>query len=160
MQPQNVTMILIPLLIAFFFFPNQEPQNVWNKYQINGFTQGTTYNITYYAPERSISEKDLDSIFKTIDQSMSIYQENSLISQFNSATNGVTADVHLINVITRSQEINRDTGGLFDITLLPLMDAWGFHKKGMTPTTPNTKTLKEVLSCMGSSLLELKGNQL
>ncbi len=152
-------MIFILILIAFFL-PKQEQQEVWNKYQINGFTQGTTYNITYYAAERNIGEHQIDSIFNTIDQSLSMYQEHSLINQFNASAKGVTADAHLINVMQRSQEINRETRGLFDITLLPLMEVWGFHKKGMTPSTPNAKTLKAIKGCIGNSLLERKGNQL
>lgn len=152
-------MIILPILIALFF-PHQEPQNVWNKYQINGFTQGTTYNISYYAKERSVGEHQVDSIFASIDQSLSIYKENSLISQFNNSSKGILADKHLIKVVKRSKEINKATNGLFDITLLPLMNAWGFHKKGMEPTTPDAAILKDVKTCMGNTLLERKGNQL
>ncbi|MCW2118921.1 FAD:protein FMN transferase [Flavobacterium sp. 7A] len=149
-------MIFINLIIALLFPPSS--QEVWNKYQINGFTQGTTFSVTYYAQQRIVSESQLDSIFGQIDASLSIYDEKSLISQFNDSSEGVLMDLHFKNVIQRSHEIYQDTDGLFDITVLPLMEAWGFGKKGIVPTEPNSELLKEVKRNIGSKLLQIKGN--
>lgn len=151
-------MILVYWLIGVLFPSHLNPL-VWNKYQINGFTQGTTYHITYYASDSSITAYQIDSIFSKIDHSLSIYQENSLISQFNRSKNGIRADQHFINVVKRSKEIYRQTNGLFDITLLPLMEAWGFSTTKTVPTEPSEAALAKIKQCMGSGLLHIKGNQ-
>ena len=135
-------MIFINLIIAFLFSPTS--QQVWNKYQISGFTQGTTYNVTYYSQERVVNENQLDSVFNRIDLSLSIYEERSLISQFNNTKDGIVMDTH----------------GLFDITVLPLMEAWGFGKKGVIPTEPNPEMIKEIKKNIGTNLLKTKGNSL
>jgi thiamine biosynthesis lipoprotein len=151
-------MIFINLIIALLFPPSS--QEVWNKYQINGFTQGTTYSVTYYAKERSVSESQLDSIFNRIDASLSIYDAQSLISQFNDSKDGVLMDSHFKNVIQRSMEIYQDTDGLFDITVLPLMEAWGFGKKGIVATEPNAELIKKIQQNIGTNLLKIKSNSL
>ncbi|AWG23254.1 thiamine biosynthesis protein ApbE [Flavobacterium faecale] len=151
-------MIFINLIIALFFPPSS--QEVWSKYQINGFTQGTTYSVTYYAQQRIVSESQLDSIFARIDASLSIYDERSLISQFNDSKDGIVMDTHFKNVIQCSHEIYQDTDGFFDITVLPLMEAWGFGKKGIVPTEPNSELIKEIKKNTGSKLLQIKGNSL
>lgn len=147
-------------LLISFWLPSLGALPVWNKYQINGFTQGTTYSVTYYATKPLIAERQLDSIFSTIDQSLSIYQPNSLINQFNASAHGVYLDLHLNTVVRRAQEINRATNGLFDITVLPLMQVWGFTTNGIRPQKPNAEALKKVKNCMGNKRLKWKGNEL
>lgn len=53
-------------------------------------------------------------------------------------------DKHFIKVINRSTQIHTQTDGLFDVTLLPLMEAWGFTKRGMVPKEPSSKTMLEI----------------
>jgi thiamine biosynthesis lipoprotein len=50
---------------------------------LSGYAQGTSWNVTYFHGDSTVSKSDLDSIFNSIDSSLSIYKPYSLISRFN-----------------------------------------------------------------------------
>lgn len=129
------------------------------KIQINGTAQGTTYHITYYASDSLVKKKQIDSILNKIDSSLSLYKPYSLINQFNSSKDGVVVDKHFANVVKKAQKVYKNTKGLFDITIYPLTEAWGFGPKKMD-SVPGAATVKHLLSCVDSRLLYWKKNKL
>ena len=50
---------------------------------LTGLIYGTTYNIQFYNSNSENFSKEIDSIFKAIDNSMSTYKPNSIISKIN-----------------------------------------------------------------------------
>lgn len=128
-------------------------------YRITGQAQGTTYAITYYANRELVTKAQADSIFKSIDASLSIYQPGSLISRFNASAEGVEMDGHFGHVIAKSMEVYRETGGLFDITVYPLVRAWGFGTKA-TDAMPDSAAIRQMLSCVGSDKLKMEHGRL
>src|SRR5688572_26805862 len=108
-------------LLAFI-----QPDTSWQKIQLNGTAQGTTYHITYYAPDTIVSKQQIDSILNKIDTSLSIYNPASLITRFNNSDTGITMDAHFKTVVNKSLSTWQQTAGIFDITILPLVQAWGF----------------------------------
>lgn len=99
-------------------------------YKINGFSQGTTYTASYFATDSIITKAQIDSVLRVIDLSMSLYEPKSLINKFNAAQVAQTkVDQHMLAVLKKSFEINKQTDGLFDITIQPLMRFWGFYKE-------------------------------
>lgn len=131
----------------------------WLKIQLNGAAQGTTYHITYYAPDSTVSQDQIDSILHQIDNSLSIYQPQSLITRFNQSTTGITMDHHLKTVVQQSLQTCKQTNGIFDITILPLVQAWGFGPT-KAENLPDEATIKNLKSCVNSRLLRIKGNRL
>lgn len=127
---------------------------------LEGKAQGTYYVIKYIAADTSSLQKAIDSIFASIDQSLSLYQPNSLINQFNEKGQ-VQMDAHMQAVIARSLEISRITNGAFDITVKPLVDVWGFgvHRPAERKI-PSRDTLHAILAYTGSKYLQVKGNRL
>jgi FAD:protein FMN transferase len=93
-----------------------------------GFTQGTTYSIVY---DNSINISPLDlkmrveKILHNFDMSMSIYIDSSIISRINRNEDAVP-DSFFVDVFNKSVLISQMTGGAFDITVGPLVRAWGF----------------------------------
>ena len=116
----------VPCWMVFFIRPQ------WQEIHINGNAQGTTYHITYYTRGKSVTHRQIDSLLKEVDRSLSIYDPQSLISRFNRSARGMEMDTHLNHVVHKSLEVKEATGGIFDITVLPLMTAWGFGT-GATP---------------------------
>lgn len=96
-----------------------------NYRQSEGMIWHTTYHITYN------SDKELgDSIMSTlkvVDNSLNFFNPNSLLSKVNSS-DSIRVDTHLQRVYETSIEVNRISNGMFDPTLGPLIDAWGFGK--------------------------------
>ena len=129
------------------------------EYHVNGNAQGTTYHITYYAPDSLLTQRQADSIFDKLDSSLSEYKTYSLISRFNAAATGIVMDEHLRKVVRRSLDIWRDTRGESDITVAPLVQAWGFGPRRETGL-PDAADIKTMLACVGAEKLHISGNRL
>lgn len=129
------------------------------KVQINGSAQGTTYHITYYAKDSLVVKSQIDSLLSVIDHSLSLYQPNSLINQFNQSPTGLIVGDHFIAVTKAAQSIFKKTNGLFDITIGPLTKAWGFGP--IKPDSlPDKKSIQSLLSCIDTRLLYWEGKKL
>lgn len=128
-------------------------------FRLSGTAQGTTWHITYYAKDSTVSKGQIDSILSVIDSSLSIYKPYSLISRFNAAPSGITIDSHFIKVIRESLVVYRQTNGIFDVTVQPLVQAWGFSAKKMN-TLPDSATIRLLRNCVDSRYLSLEKDQL
>lgn len=131
----------------------------WNRYTIKGKAQGTTYNIVYYGKDSVVTKKMIDEKLIQLDSSLSLYKDYSKVNQFNNSAEGILLDEHLLAVIKKSLAVYKDTEGLFDITVYPLVEAWGF---GMTKTKniPDSSAILSLRNCVSSELIELKGSYL
>jgi thiamine biosynthesis lipoprotein len=93
-----------------------------------GFTQGTTYSIVY-DNKKNIDPQELkikvEHILHDFDMSLSLYEDSSIISRIN-RNEEVVADSFFTEVFTKSALISEMTDGAFDITVGPLVKAWGF----------------------------------
>jgi FAD:protein FMN transferase len=103
--------------------------------RISGRAQGTSYSIVYQDPVKFKPEdvKNIaDTIFKNFDRSVSTYNPSSVISKVN-RNEPVRVDTFFTGVFNKSKEISLLTDGAFDITVGPLVKAWGFgpdnHRK-------------------------------
>lgn len=128
-------------------------------FHITGYAQGTSYRITYYADDTLIYKKEIDSAFASLDSSLSLYKPYSLINQFNASSAGVLMDEHLRAVVKKSITVFRATDGAFDITVQPLVEAWGF---GTTrkETVPDSAAVQALLPCVSSDGLRLRRHRL
>lgn len=113
-----------------------------NTIKISGVAQGTTYHITYLAGEYSNYREAFDSIFKKIDLSLSTYVPGSVISKTNRNDTAVIVDDYFSDVFNKSQEVSEKTKGLFDVTVAPIINAYGF---GFTKKEKVTKFLIDSL---------------
>ncbi|MGV8878753.1 MAG: FAD:protein FMN transferase [Sphingobacteriaceae bacterium] len=139
--------------ISLFFNADIEP------FHLAGETQGTTYQLTYYASNELVNKIQIDSILLKIDSSLSLYKPYSLISRFNRAEEGLTVDDHFVKVIRKSLQVYKRTDGLFDVTVQPLVQAWGFGPIKITHL-PDSTTIRELLKCIGTNKIHLNGNSL
>jgi thiamine biosynthesis lipoprotein len=122
----NAKGILLVLVIAFFASGcNVKKPEFAN---ITGMAQGTTYSIVFENPEKFKPEelkRAVDKIFHDFDMSLSLYNDSSIISKINRNEN-VIVDTFFTEVFKKSYEISVMTDGAFDITVGPLVKAWGF----------------------------------
>ena len=97
----------------------------------SGLVFGTSYNITYQSNDNL--KPEIEKTLAEVDTSLSPFNEKSVITHVNK-NEAVTLDDHFITVFRLSSEIYKDTEGAFDITVAPLVNAWGFgFKNGITP---------------------------
>lgn len=117
------TGILLLAVILFACNRASEP-GVWMK--LGGSTQGTYYNVTYFTADSTNYQEDLEKLLGDFDQSLSNYIDTSLISRFNRSDEGIVPDHYLETCFNCAREVTDATGGAFDITVAPLVNAWGF----------------------------------
>ncbi|WP_225869648.1 FAD:protein FMN transferase [Pedobacter psychroterrae] len=145
----------ILFLLPLFFFIKEEQR----QYVIQGYAQGTDYTIKYFAADSVVSKAEIDSILVLIDSSMSLYKPYSQINKFNNSEAGLRLDKHFQKVIKRSFEISKDTRGKFDVTVAPLVQAWGFGAKAISGF-PDSLEIKRLLEFTGMKYLRLKKDYL
>jgi len=87
---------------------------------------GTSYNILYFKKESLDLQKEIDSVFDVVNQSLSTYIPTSDISKINRGDNTLVIDHMFTEVFNHSKEIHRATNGYFDPTVGVLVNAWGF----------------------------------
>lgn len=125
-----------------------------------GKAQGTYYIVKYLSRDTASLKPRIDSVFEAIDQSLSLYRPGSLINRFNTE-GAVEMDAHLQAVVTRALQISKATAGTFDITVKPLVDAWGFGVvRPAAPAQPAADSLQRLLQQVGYRYLRVKGNRL
>jgi FAD:protein FMN transferase len=148
------------LILLFFIVLLCANRSVeWKRYAIAGTAQGTTYSIIYYAEDSTVTKSVIDSVLMSLDSSLSLYKPYSHINQFNNSAKGIILDHHLVQVVKKSIATYKATNGLFDITVQPLVHAWGFGVT-KTNTVPDATAIKNILSCVNTKLLRLKRNRL
>lgn len=98
---------------------------------LEGETMGTFYHIKYQASEKDIFAKEIDSLLLTINNSLSTYIPKSTIARFNALDKGVESDPYFEEVFLAAKEVFKKSGGAFDPTVMPLVNAWGFGFKDM-----------------------------
>lgn len=147
---------LVPAALLFTAITSFRKTEI-QKIQLTGNAQGTTYQVTYYAADSLLTRKQVDSLFAVMDSSMSLYKPGSLINRFNQSPVGIDIDAHLGKVVSRSLSISRETDGLFDITVQPLVKAWGFGNKNVT-RYPNRRKVRSLLKCVGIDNISLSGS--
>ena len=128
------------------------------KFLIMGEGQGTTYQVIYYSRDSIVTKKQIDSIIDKIDSSLSLYRPYSLINRFNQSDSGLLVDDHFLTVLDKSLKTFHETGGLFDITVQPLVQAWGFGVKPIL-SLPDSDAVRSLKKCVGSENVQVVGRK-
>lgn len=117
-----------------------------------GIVFGTTYHIVYQYKE-DLQPQLMEQIAK-VDKSLSTYNPQSVISKVNTNDSSVVLDDHFLTVFNKSLEISQKTDSAFDITVAPLVNAWGFGFKKKETITP--AKIDSILAFVGIGKVALK----
>ena len=97
-----------------------------NYKRIQGDAFGTTYQVIVQSESNSSKIKQsIDSIFEVVNNSMSTYRSNSIISKVNQSQNPVKVDSHFIEVFKKSKDIWKLSNGYFDPTAGSIVNLYG-----------------------------------
>lgn len=124
-------------------------------YQTNsGLIFGTSYNLKYQCDSNLV--KGIEEELKRVDNSLSTFNEKSIITAVNQNKEVVLNDMFL-SVYKKAMEVSENTDGAFDITVAPLVNAWGFgFKNGINPEKAQVDSLLQIV---GYKKVELKGDR-
>lgn len=132
------------------------PKKQYYHHQGNIF--GTYYNIRYEGTE------DLDEAIQQrlqeFDQSLSMFNPNSVISQIN-RNEDVSTDSLFERMYCEAHAISLLSKGAFDITVRPLVNAWGFGTKNQDPKAPaETINIDSIKAFVGYEKIQLENHHL
>ena len=116
-------------------------QNSAMPYQINqGMVFGTFYKITYQHDKNL--HKEIEAQLKSVNDALSMFDKKSIITAVNN-NEPVKLNDMFVNVFKLAQSISEDTDGAFDITVAPLVNAWGFgYKSGALPSQQDIDSIR------------------
>lgn len=108
-----------------------------------GMVFGTVYHITYQS-SKSL-QKDIEAELAKVDASLSPFNKRSIITAVNENRDTVVNKM-FSDVFALAMKISDSTNGAFDITVAPLVNAWGFgFKGGAMPTRHQVDSLKALV---------------
>ena len=114
------------------------------KQQFFGTTQGSYYSIIYYDEQNRDFSGDFDSIFKVIESTLSLWDENSMISRVNRNDESIVLNQIFIDNFNYAMRAAELSEGYFDPTVGPLVSAWGFHfKEGLMMTPEMVDSIRQ-----------------
>ncbi|MFI3315199.1 MAG: FAD:protein FMN transferase, partial [Rikenellaceae bacterium] len=95
------------------------------RYVVQGFAQGTTYSIVYVDTKQRVTKNDIAIILSEFDRSCSLFNPNSLINSINARQDSVM-DINIKECIELAHFLSDESEGMYDVTVKPLIDAYGF----------------------------------
>lgn len=128
--------------------------------ELNGLTQGTTYHIVVEkTPGLDVMalRQDIEKLFTRIDNSLSIYNDSSVISAINANRSDLT-DTLFREVFRAAAEVSAQSGGYFDITVGPLVKAWGFGPDAIKRF--DESMLDSLLALVGMDKVRMEGERI
>lgn len=111
--------------------------------------EGSVWNTLYHIVYRSSDDLDdsVRAIFRQVEISLSPFVDSSAISLIN-RNESMKTDSLIRRVFNTSLAINRASNGLFDPTVAPLVNLWGFgYRGGENP--PSSSSIDSALSSVG-----------
>jgi thiamine biosynthesis lipoprotein len=123
---------------------------------------GTTYTVKVVAEELSPEqhseiEGTIREELEDVNAKMSHYRPDSELSRFNAwrETTPFRVSRETFGVFEEALEIADLTGGALDITVAPLVNAWGFGPDARPETIPSDAEIATLLEKVGYTKLEL-----
>lgn len=92
-------------------------------YEESGSVFNTYYQIKYRS-ERILTA-EVDAELQAFNLSLNPFNPNSIVSKVN-RNEAVEVDAWFAAVFRKAMEVSEKSGGLFDVTAAPLINAWGF----------------------------------
>ena len=89
---------------------------------------GTTYRVIYFdEPHQRDFKGSVDSLLQDVNKAINTYDPESEISKFNKSEKGISLKLpYLYDILQKAKKIFNASGGAFDPTVMPLVNAWGF----------------------------------
>lgn len=155
----------VPLLFAVVFaiaLGCSRSESPTSLHQFSGPTMGTRYTVKVVAhdlPPQQRREVDLTvrAALDDVNAKMSHYVDDSEVSRLNrwSDPTPIPVSAETFEVLQRAHDVSVATRGAFDVTVGPLVDAWGFGRSGRPLAPPARSQIQRLLALTGWELLEL-----
>ena len=120
-----------------------------------GMIFGTVYHVTYQNSD-NLNDQIVAELNK-VDSSLSMFNKQSVITKVND-NQDIEVDQMFGDVFTLARTVSADTDGAFDITVAPLVNAWGFGFK--SGNMPSRHTIDSLRTFVGYKRVELHDSRI
>jgi len=147
--------ILLCFLFVFFAAACSERVELQ---KFEGFTQGTTYHISYWSEQAvdagTLRQAVADEL-ERIDKVLSNYRADSLIESFNGNESNDSQEVgpEIVSLVKVAKNVSRASQGCYDLTIKPLFELWGF--KDDVLNIPDQAVIASQLANVGMDKVEI-----
>ena len=146
----QISFLLLLIVGTVLILKNQAP------FQTDqGLVFGTIYKITYQS--KTNLRHEIEDALKEVDYSLSPFNKKSVITKVNNNTD-LQVDSLFIDVYKMAEEISQETHGAFDITVAPLVNAWGFGFDSSTQV--DASTIDSLRNFVGYEKVSLKDGRI
>ncbi|MDP5144413.1 FAD:protein FMN transferase [Rheinheimera baltica] len=158
----KLSMVLMVLAITAACSPTTSTNE---QVQLNGSTMGTYYVVKFY-PETKVDAVDLqqqiDIELELVNDLMSTYRPESELMRFNrhEANTEFTLSTQTYTVMSEAIRLAKQTGGVLDVTVGPLVELWGFGAHGRIEHAPVPSDIEQARTVVGFDKLTLTNNGL
>ncbi len=154
------------LLVAALALGCQSGDTPLYQHELTGPIMGTTFTVKVVLPKEPNTSRSeeidraIRSALNEVDGLMSTYKPNSEISTFNRSAVGEPTSVSAptIDVLELSNELALFTGGAFDPSVGPLVEAWGFGTGGTPEELPTAELLASLQERVGLAQISIDKN--
>lgn len=150
----SFTRLLAPLLTCVLLAScEQTPPDP--TIRITGSTMGTGYELKLVPNPGQTVPADIkaraDELLARVNKQMSTYDPDSELSRFNRApeTDWIVVSPELLQVVAEGLRISELTGGIFDITVGPLVNLWGFGPEPRQDRVPSDQAIAQARERVG-----------
>lgn len=142
--------VLLVLVIASYLIITKHNRVPYQTAE--GAVFGTFYHLTYQS--RADLQAGVEVELQRVDESLSMFNPSSVISRINRGED-IEVDSLFQHVFVLAQQVSEATGGAFDITVAPLVNAWGFgFKNDALPDSAQVDSLRSLVGYQRIHLTE------
>ena len=143
---------LLFLIIGSIYVVRQKQTAPFHRHE--GFIFGTVYHFTYQSEDDL--HQELIKVLQDVDNTLSTFNENSVLAAVNRGENPVLTPM-FCKLFREAQQVSEETEGAFDVTVAPMVNAWGFgFKQGRFPTDDMVDSLLQIVGYRKVSIKEEK----
>lgn len=164
-RPVRAVIVVVAAVAAVWFARSRSaapPPSALTPSSFEGETMGTTYRVLLarVVPGTRLAalQDGVDSLLRAVNASMSTYDPTSELSRFNARADTVPVPISapLTLVLRTSATVNAASGGRFDVTVGPLVDAWGFGPGARPDTVLPDSAVARLRASVGMARLVLR----
>lgn len=122
---------------------------------LEGRTMGTTWAVRVGELPRGVGadalRTEVEALLDDVNAEMSTFRDDSLLTRFNRAPSGTdfAVSAHLAAVLAAALAVAEDSGGAYDVTVGPLVNAWGFGPEGRRSEPPPATAVEAARARLG-----------
>lgn len=145
--------LLAMLVLLVGWFQRKDQGKPWEK-QI--FAMDTVMTLTAYGPGGQNAVEEAARELQRLDALWSVGNPKSEVSTLNARGSGTVSE-DTAALLERALELSRETEGLFDATIYPLVELWGFPTDD--PHVPVPAAVEVCLPLVDSAQVTLEGEE-